>query len=425
MTLQEAVGRLCELTIRRLIISDPRQKSAEGFRKAEVSQVLIKKKAQWQIVRYTEKQSFQQNIDLDQLQPMLVDELTTHFSQLDGFTVQGTVLIRVSQKGKVLYRFRKTADQADCVPCSVPEASGQNRQKQYLLSAEDAPRPLVDLGVVTKDGKIVQFRYDKFRQINRFVEIIDRSIEPAVDHLNIIDFGCGKSYLTFVLYDYLTRVRHIEVDAVGLDLKADVIADCNQIAQRYGYDRLHFEVGDIHGYQPEFDVDMVISLHACDTATDFALYNAISWGTKRIYSVPCCQHEINLASGKDMALSLSQYGLIKERFCALLTDAIRADLLRSEGYKVDVLEFIPLEHTPKNLMIRAILQPSQMDSTKAAQKEALQRVQETLSTYKLEGQTLYNMLQNRKRDQHKAHPDRELLQDSAQPNANLTYPNRK
>ncbi len=422
MTLQEAVG---QLTIQRLIISDPRQKSTDGFRKAEVRPVLVQKQPRWQIVRYTEKQSFQQNIETGQLQQALIDELSDHFSQLDGFCVQGSVLIRVSKKGKILYRFKKADSGGDLVPCPACDIENQNRQKNYLLSAEDAPRPLIDLGVVTRDGKVVQSRYDKFRQINRFVEIIDEGIEPSIRHLNIIDFGCGKSYLTFVLYDYLTRVRKIEVDAVGLDLKADVIAHCNEIAGRYGYDHLHFEVGDIHGYKPQFDVDMVISLHACDTATDYALYNAISWGTKRIYSVPCCQHEINLESGKDMALSLSQYGLIKERFCALLTDSIRADLLRSEGYKVDVLEFIPLEHTPKNLMIRAIRQPSQLESAKEAQQEALQRVEETMAAYHLQGQTLYNMLQAEKRDRHKAGRDLDGQQDPAGLQTTLTYPNRK
>lgn len=355
MEIQEAVRKLVESGITKLVLSSPKSKSSL-YRKMTVRPVLIHKQKMYQLERFTEKQAFQENIQPEALAETLIHSLSEEFSQLDGWSQKGTCLIKISKKGKLFYK-EKPAE-------AGPEKSAfennsqlwkpQNREKQYLLEAKDAPPPLVDLGVVTKDGKVVASRYDKYKQINRFIEMIDNGIGPAVQSLHIIDFGCGKSYLTFVLYHYLVYVRQIEAHVVGLDLKADVIEKCNAIAKRYGYTNLRFEVGNIEGYQPDFTVDMVITLHACDTATDFALYNAIQWNTPRIYSVPCCQHELCSQMKRQTAGSLTEYGLIKERFAALLTDALRADLLKAQGYQVDLLEFVDMEHSPKNLLIRAV-----------------------------------------------------------------------
>lgn len=248
---------------------------------------------------------------------------------------------------------------------------------------------LVDLGVMTKDGKVVKAYYDKYRQINRFLEIFDDTIKKyPKDIINIIDFGCGKSYLTFILYYYLVNIKGIKANIVGLDLKKDVILKCNEIAKRYGYESLHFEIGDISLYKPSFDVDLIITLHACDTATDAAMYHAIKLKSKYLLSVPCCQHEIN----KQLKLSsngiLTEYGIIKERFSALLTDSIRADLLKYFGYDVVVLEFVDFDASPKNLLIRAEYKGNRNE-------DALKRVQEVLKAYQLE-QALYNMLFNEK-----------------------------
>lgn len=231
-----------------------------------------------------------------------------------------------------------------------------NRKKRYILE-EGIPVPfLVDLGVQTKEGRIVNARYDKFKQINRFLEFIE-DILPTLSEENtvhILDFGCGKSYLTFAMYYYLHDLKGYDVEITGLDLKEDVILKCNDLSRKYGYDKLCFIQGDIAEYEGQGKVDMVVTLHACDTATDYALAKAVAWDAKVILSVPCCQHEVN---GQICARELApifRYGIIKERISALVTDAVRANLLETAGYETNILEFIDMEHTPKNLLIRAV-----------------------------------------------------------------------
>lgn len=373
MEINEVIRDLVLQQPDRMILSNVREKASNPYRKTTIRPVMIRSEVMWQIERFTEKQAFQENVSAEML-PEKLEGLFSEYLQMDSWSKTYTAFVKISQKGKVLYRKKPALEAGEtCDTEAAPKS--QNREKKYLLEAKDAPRPLVDLGVVTKDGKVVAKRYDKFKQINRFVEMIDEGIEPSVKELNIIDFGCGKSYLTFVLYDYLTRVRKIKAHVVGLDLKEQVIKDCNRIAASYGYSDLRFEIGDINGYQPDFQVDMVISLHACDTATDFALYNAIQWKTPRIYSVPCCQHEVNHQVGRKSLSSLSEYGLIKERFAALLTDALRADILTAVGYKTDILEFVDMQHSPKNLLIRAVKTGGAKEGK--AREEAKKRIEET------------------------------------------------
>ena len=238
-----------------------------------------------------------------------------------------------------------------------------NRTKKYVLQ-EGVPVPfLVDLGVMTAEGKIVKSRYDKFRQINRFLEFIE-DVLPNLDPNRtntIIDFGCGKSYLTFAMYYYLHVLKKCPIRVIGLDLKKDVIALCNRLSKKFGFENLTFLHGDIAGYEGVDQVDMVVTLHACDMATDYALAKAVKWGAKVILSVPCCQHEVNKQIQNDLLSPVLQYGLLKERMSALLTDGIRGQLLEMSGYRTQILEFIDMEHTPKNIMIRAIRQGKKAD----------------------------------------------------------------
>lgn len=209
---------------------------------------------------------------------------------------------------------------------------------------------------MTKEGKIVHSRYDKFRQINRFLEFIE-DILPQLDKSSkqtIIDFGCGKSYLTFAMYYYLKVLKGYDIRIIGLDLKEDVIEHCQELADGYGYTELQFLTGDIASYSGVDKVDMVVTLHACDTATDYALYKAVKWGAAVILSVPCCQHEANGQIQNSEIADILKYGILKERMAALITDGIRANLLEQCGYKTQILEFIDMEHTPKNLLIRAV-----------------------------------------------------------------------
>ncbi|NHN32032.1 class I SAM-dependent methyltransferase [Paenibacillus agricola] len=257
-------------------------------------------------------------------------------------------------------------------PTKKPAAVlSHNRKKNYLLE-EGTPVPfLVELGIMNADGKVLAPKYDKFRQINRFVELIADIVPhlPTGRTLNIVDFGCGKSYLTFALYHYLKELQGFDIRVIGLDLKEDVIRHCSELAERFGYDGLQFLVGDIADYNGLAQVDMVVTLHACDTATDAALEKAIRWQAGVILSVPCCQHELFQQVKSDVLAPLLQHGILKERFSALATDAIRAQLLDIMGYRTQLLEFIDMEHTPKNILIRAV----KGNSLKAEEQAAMVR----------------------------------------------------
>lgn len=348
------------------VISNPKSKSAE-YKKIVLSLKTIGGKQKFQIEKFTDKQVFHESIEpgaaTDTAERIMADG---GYRQLDAWSNSTEYMIKVSKKGKeTLVKKRISA-----APQKATE--GNNRKKKYILSENTSIPPLVDLGVFTKDGHIVNSMYDKYRQINRFVEIVDDVIDTAAcgGSINILDFGCGKSYLTFILYYYLTEIKGLRADITGLDLKADVIEKCSRLAKKYGYDGLKFEVGDINGFRPKTNPDMVITLHACDTATDYALFNAVSWGAKTILSVPCCQHELNAQIKTDEFSALTDYGLIKERFSALATDAIRGELLESEGYSVNMLEFVDFSHSPKNLLIRAVRKNTPAEKRASAKKKA-------------------------------------------------------
>lgn len=346
--LEEKIALLPD-DLQKIILSKPKEKAQE-YKKI----VIERKKDYFQAARYTQKQVFHVNLQKEELADFLVEQLSGAFSQLNAWDAQKEYMLLLSKKGKVTFKGKtgnqqKTAKEGD---------AAHNRKKNYILEEGKVIPPLVDMGIYTKEGKIVRTMYDKFRQINRFLEIVEDGVkEYGKDEIHIIDFGCGKSYLTFILYYYFTEIKQIKTHIIGLDLKKDVIEKCNLAAQKYGYKNLHFELGDINGYQAPFDVDMVVTLHACDTATDFALYNAIRWKAKMIFSVPCCQHELNQQMKTDDLSLFTRYGIIKERMAALTTDAIRGNLLEYCGYKTQILEFIDFEQTPKNLLIRAMRKP--------------------------------------------------------------------
>lgn len=330
-----------------IILSNPRTK--DGSKKIQIRPMLLKGQLIFQASEYKNNQVFHHNLTGEEV-PACVGQWMEQMRQLELEHQQGKVHALVSKKGKVTVKTSKN----QCVEKKVDLS--HNRSKKYILNPEVKVPFLVDLGVQTKEGKIVNSRYDKFRQINRFLEFIE-DILPALPkdrEVVILDFGCGKSYLTFAMYYYLHELKKYDIRIVGLDLKQDVIAHCNELKDRYGYEKLTFLAGDIADYEGVSQVDMVVTLHACDTATDYALDKAVRWGAKVILSVPCCQHEVNGQIANDLLAPALKYGLIKERMSALLTDAIRANLLEEAGYQVQILEFIDMEHTPKNILIRGV-----------------------------------------------------------------------
>lgn len=302
----------------------------------------------YRLEQYTDKQVFHANCSPEEAATRMISELGTSFRELNAITDSGALSLRLSKSGKLLISRQKATASAP-----APDLS-HNRAKNYIIRESDRFPVLEDLGILTGDGHVHSAMYDKFRQINRYIEFIDDIVRSDNrTHWNIIDFGCGKSYLTFVLYHYLTVLRGVDAKIVGLDLKEDVIRNCAELAQRHGMDGLSFQLGDIHGYTPNEQPDMIISLHACDTATDYALANAVAWNTDYILAVPCCQHELNGSIQAPALHLLTRYGIFKERFSALATDALRARALEGCGYKTDVAEFIDIAHSPKNVLIRS------------------------------------------------------------------------
>jgi len=336
---------------------------------------------------FTDKQVFHKSFEEEELLSFIETHGGKTFLQCNYKTENEEFTILGNKKGHIS-KISKKLSSAE-ISCCAP-AKKENRKKSYILP-EGQPIPfLILLGIMNSDGKIISSKYDKFKQINRFLEFIDDIIDDVIDSiktensanksnencqnslkdvcrpLNITDFGCGKSYLTFAVYYYLTEIKKIKANIVGLDLKEDVITYCNTLAKKMGFSNLSFSIGNIADYSYKQNPDIIITLHACDTATAFALQYAVSHNAKAILSVPCCQHEINsqlnsqlknqnpALSENSSFSSLLKYGLIKERFSSLVTDAIRADFLESQNYKVQILEFIDMEHTPKNLLIRAV-----------------------------------------------------------------------
>lgn len=331
-----------------IIISNPRRMALA--QKLKIRPVLLKDVLNFQVTEYKGKQVFHENLEKSATIHYIAEQMENFFGQMELTSATKTVHVLVSKKGTITIKQKAQKNEVK------PKELSHNRKKRYILEEGTAIPFLVDLGVQTKEGKIVNSRYDKFRQINRFLEFIQDIVEnlPKGRELTIVDFGCGKSYLTFAMYHYLKVMKGFDIRVIGLDLKEDVIAYCNELKDRYGYEKMSFTTGDIANYTGVDAVDMVVTLHACDTATDYALEKAVKWGASVILSVPCCQHELNYQIKNEELSAVLKYGLLKERIAALVTDGLRAEMLEQCGYDTQVLEFIDMEHTPKNILIRGV-----------------------------------------------------------------------
>lgn len=374
--LQELLEQVLNQELIQMILSNTRD-AAQG-EKLKIRPVLIKGQLYFQETLYRGEKVFHTNYPREEMKRRLEACLEKEglFRQAQIVCQSMDAVVLVSKKGAVSVKKKRKMTEQNTEPgqdTSIKENNAikgnternetaslrklsHDRVKQYILREGQPVDFLIDLGVQTPDGRICKSRYDKFRQINRYLEFIEDILDklPTDRCIRIIDFGCGKSYLTFAMYYYLRRLQGRDIQVTGLDLKEDVIRHCGELARKLHYDGLDFEQGDISSFQGADKVDMVVSLHACDKATDYALEKAVKWGASVIMAVPCCQHELNGQISCDTLRPILKYGVIKERMAALVTDALRAGLLEQNGYDTQILEFIDMEHTPKNLMIRAV-----------------------------------------------------------------------
>ena len=325
-------------------------KSKKTFNKVTLKKVIIKNETKHQFEYFYDKNVEHKNLNTDETISEICKLIETYFKQVLVNTINFDYHILINKKGIVKVNKKAATRQFQEI--------SHNKKKNYILNEGELSAFLIELGIMTSQGKIVNAKYDKFKQINRYLELVSDCI-PYLDKnktIRIIDFGCGKAYLTFALYDYLVLKMGYNVEIVGLDLKENVIKFCSNLAKKLHFDDLRFEQGDIKGFDQFTDVDMVISLHACNTATDEALAKAVNWGAKVILAVPCCQHEFLKKIKNEKMAPLMKYGIIKEKLASLLTDGVRANVLEIMGYRTQVLEFVDMEHTPKNIMIRAFFE---------------------------------------------------------------------
>ncbi|TAH64102.1 MAG: SAM-dependent methyltransferase [Gottschalkiaceae bacterium] len=330
------------------VLSNTKKKNEALFNKVNIKPVMIKEDKKLQFTYEYNSKVIHKNLDNLEAIEEIVKLLDEYFKQGMIFTIEADYQILISKKGKeTILKKKPTRESIDL---------SHNRKKTYIIDEGDKCDFLIRLGVMNEKGKVFSKKYDKFRQINRFLEMV-ADIIPKIKTektLNIVDFGCGKSYLTFALYHYLIDILGLDVNIVGLDLKQDVIDFCNRVAEDLDYNRLKFIHGDIKDYQGFEKVDMVVTLHACDTATDAAIVKAVNWDAQAILSVPCCQHEIFKLIHNPIMTPMEKHGIIKEKLSSLITDSIRANVLEILGYSTQLLEFIDMEHTPKNILIRGI-----------------------------------------------------------------------
>lgn len=362
-----------------MVISGQKNKSEDKAVKVRIRPVILKNEIEYQVSEFVGRKVLHSNHSAADVKKKIIDYMTEDFKQAQINMTDAAATI-LSSKSKTLTCKYKKAGQL-----KVQRDLSHNRTKKYIIQEGKPVAFMIDLGVMGQDGKIIRTRYDKFRQINRFLEYIE-DILPKLDkerELTIIDFGCGKSYLTFAMYYYLKELKGYNIRIIGLDLKADIIEHCNELRTRYGYDKLDFYVGDIATYKDVDKVDMVVTLHACDTATDYALAKAVKWGAEVILSVPCCQHEANRTIKSDILSPVMDYGILKERMAAIVTDAARAKLLTANGYDTQILEFIDMEHTPKNLLIRAVKSSKEDISAREKTKDMLEALNLELTIDKL------------------------------------------
>lgn len=329
-------------------LSNVRTKKNEDFYKVTIRPILLKDKLFYQFEYHFKKKVAHENLDEAKAVEKINELFKEKFRQGQLYTAQGDYQVLISKKYKTKILKKP--------PTKTKAELSHNRKKQYIIPENIPNSFLIRLGVTNEKGKILSQKYDKFRQINRFLEMVEDIVPYLEDRetINIIDFGSGKSYLTFALYHYLKEIRKLKVKIIGLDLKKEVIDHCNEIAKDLEYEDLRFLTGNIEEYTGSDKIDMVVSLHACDTATDAALAKAIEWNAKIILSVPCCQHELLSQLNNEIMLPMERHGIIKERLSAMVTDAIRANILEIMGYSTQVIEFIDMEHTAKNLLIRAV-----------------------------------------------------------------------
>ena len=379
--IREVFDDILDIDLIDVIISN--STNTEMVSKIKLRPVMLKKDLFFQASEYRGTQVFHYNYKKEEVLDKLPEYFEGLFKQVQIRTTSKNVNILISKKGKATIKKKLLGKEIQ------PKGTlSHNRKKVYILKEDRKVPFLVDLGIMTPEGKIVSSKYDKFKQINRYLEFIE-DVLPSLkkeEEINIIDFGCGKSYLTFATYYYLNELKGYNAKIIGLDLKEDVIRHCNELSKRYGYEKLTFMKGDIASYNQDNPVDMVITLHACDTATDYAMYKAVAWGAKVILSVPCCQHELNRQIKSEVMQPIFKYGLIQERMAALITDGMRARLLEEFGYKVQVMEFIDMEHTPKNILIRAVKEKDAKPDQKSIESY------ENLKSFLQVEPTLYQLL---------------------------------